>query len=472
MSHWPVWLFCISLALRGLSIGASMLWYDETLTAYFAQLPLPTMMKAIAGDVHPPLWYLIEWGVVHVFGHSEIALRAPAALFGAGAVVTLYALVNQLAGEGAARWSSSLMAVMPGQLYYSQEARMYSLLTLLVLLGMLAILNRQWLTVALCCALILFTQNIGAVYVGLLGGWSLIASRGRALKWLALAGASYLPQLPTTIAQLQHVGGSFWIPNPDNFGGALYYINFTTAFVRLPVWLQVSGLIASLGTTITSIVVLRADIRKLLPLAALAFGPGLLLYIASVVWKPVLLERALLPSGAALVGLWGIAASRLPEWARKPAAAIGLPILLAGLVTYYIDPVNQRPRSDPAISIISEAWQPGDVVYHMQMDSMMIQDYYLPGKPAFLFPESGDLRQSLSNDTKTFAGISERQAPPDQLGGMGYKRLWLMGGWSVLSSKYEIDNQQAIIAHYPIIRQYDITETKLYRITLYLLRLI
>jgi len=448
-----------------------MFWYDETFTALMAKLPFASMLQAVTGDVHPPLWYLIEWLIAHTVGASEFSLRLPSAFFGAGAVLMLHLLVTRLVGETEGRWAGGLMAVMPGQLYYSQEARMYSMMTFLLLLGAHAILDRKWLRVSICCALILFSQNLGAIYSAILAGWALWHSRGKALPKLALAGAAYIPQGLIALRQFSTINNGFWLSTPGNIGGALYYLFFTTFFVRLPEVFQLHAIATSLILTGASLYALRSHLKRVAPLLALAFLPPLVLYTASQVWRPVLLDRALLPAGAAVVGLWGIALSKIPARFRAPLAAIGLPILLVALVTYYLDPTEQRAKSDPMITIVENNWQPGDAVYHTHLASLISFDYYIPQFPAYILPESGDLAQSLSDATKSAMGIEQREYLPQALKQMGYKRLWLVSGDTVVTSQHELEAQQLFTTAYPVIRDWVIITNELETITLYLLRL-
>ena len=82
-------------ALRLVNLGQESLWYDEAFTAWLARLPFGAMMAAVRGDVHPPLWYVIEWGIVHLFGDSAFALRFPAAILSCVAVVLVWQLANR-----------------------------------------------------------------------------------------------------------------------------------------------------------------------------------------------------------------------------------------------------------------------------------------------------------------------------------------------------------------------------------------
>jgi 4-amino-4-deoxy-L-arabinose transferase-like glycosyltransferase len=471
MRRWPLWLFICSLTLRLISLGASLLWYDEAFTAAVVKLPLLRMLSAIQGDVHPPLWYLIDWVMTRLLGSSEFALRLPSALFGTAAVLVMYNLVKKSSGEVPARWASGLMAVMPGQLYYSQEARMYSLLTLLVLLGAQAVIERKWLRLALCCVLLLYTQNFGVLYSGVLAAWGLWQSKGKALVKMAAASLAYAPWAVTALHQVKIVSAGFWVPPPGNVGGALYFLSYTTLFERLPQVLIIHGAALSVVLTITSLICLRKDLRAARPLLALAFLPPAVLYVLSIVWHPVLVDRILLPSGAAIVALWGMGLSKLPVWAHKPFAAVALPMLVIALGSFYVDPGQQRQRADPVVTIVNAGWQDKDAVYHIALDSLIAYDYRLPGKPAFVLPEAGDLAQSLSDPTKQALGIKQREILPDRLAEMGYKRIWLFVDETPVSSDNELAEADRLLEVYPTIRRWQIVNSKMVKFRVVLLKL-
>jgi mannosyltransferase len=130
-----------AFAFRLYMLDAQSLWYDEGVTADIARRGLAEMTRWTADDIQPPLYYYVValWG--RVAGWSEWSLRYPSVFFGVLivpllAVVTIALTRRRVAGLIAA----FLVAFHPLLLYYSQEARMYSMLTALgVLLGYLVI---------------------------------------------------------------------------------------------------------------------------------------------------------------------------------------------------------------------------------------------------------------------------------------------------------------------------------------------
>lgn len=132
-------LLLLALGLRLISLNQS-LWLDEAISANVAKnySYSDIVTKFSPADFHPPLFYLTLKAWTSVFGFSEISLRLPSIIF---SLITIY-LVFRFFGF----WPSLLLAFNPLYLYYSQEARMYSLVTLLVFSAFLAFKKQNiWL---------------------------------------------------------------------------------------------------------------------------------------------------------------------------------------------------------------------------------------------------------------------------------------------------------------------------------------
>lgn len=138
----------IALVLRLISLNQS-LWLDEAISANVVKNYSYTdiLGKFSPSDFHPPLYYFTLKAWTSVFGFSEISLRFPSIIF---SLITIY-LVFRFFGF----YPSLLLSLNPLYLYYSQEARMYSLVTLLVFCAYLAFkkinyLSTIYLSFSLC----------------------------------------------------------------------------------------------------------------------------------------------------------------------------------------------------------------------------------------------------------------------------------------------------------------------------------
>src|SRR5262245_61147876 len=112
----------LAALLRLPTLAIESLWYDEAFTAWLASLSVWNLIQATMGDVHPPTWYLIEWGMVRLAGNSPFALRLVSALAGIALVPAVFRLAQSFElDRSRALAAAALVAVAPFTVYYSQE---------------------------------------------------------------------------------------------------------------------------------------------------------------------------------------------------------------------------------------------------------------------------------------------------------------------------------------------------------------
>ncbi|GAB5458026.1 MAG: hypothetical protein Hens3KO_10560 [Henriciella sp.] len=124
----------LSALLRLWNIGGPSLWMDEAVAVALSQLPLEAILFERI-DNHPPLLFLIEHFWLKIVPDSEWA-RVPFAVAGIATVGVIMGLMRDQASRRAALIAGLLLALTTGHIYYSQEARMYTLLVLGLALAM------------------------------------------------------------------------------------------------------------------------------------------------------------------------------------------------------------------------------------------------------------------------------------------------------------------------------------------------
>lgn len=440
--HGLQFVLCLSSLVRLIGIGSECYWYDESFTALIADLPLQNALAAIAGDVHPPLFYAIEWLVARAMGTGPAAMRLPSAVFGLLAVYQTYLLCIAIGKKRAAVLAAAIVGIMPSMLYYSQEARSYALLTWLVLFAMTAIANRRWLRVMLSLVLLMYTHNLAFLYVVTLGLWAISRGGKQFLKYIPLSGA-YAPWLIVAARQAASVGSGFWIIR-HGAGQLFYQMAYTTLFVRLPEWLQMHAVIAVVAVSVIALWINRRD-HRLWPVMAVAAFPPVIMFVVSALWRPVILERALLPSGACLMILWSCAIPKMSKRSKIQLASIAAPILVFSLAGFFI--IN---RDDFALIAdeIANRVEPGGVVYHTSIPSMIFLTRYMPGYEHYVLPNVGDLNQSLSEQTKAAMGLKQREVSVQDLARNGIQTIWLIRTLTPASSQDRLQDVEKILALY------------------------
>ena len=117
--------------LRINNISYSPLWLDEVYTKTVAI----SSFKSVFQDAgNPPLFFFLEYVFGKIFTDSDLVLRILPCVFGIASISVIYLLFKNIS-EKAAIFVSFLFAVNSINIYYSQEARAYSLCMLLVLLS-------------------------------------------------------------------------------------------------------------------------------------------------------------------------------------------------------------------------------------------------------------------------------------------------------------------------------------------------
>ncbi len=159
----------MAAVLRCARLDHSSLWIDELQTWYNINRGAPMGLTEVLENIHGPLYALLLHGWVRLAGDSEWALRAPSVLFGVLTVPALAWLASRWLGRDAAAPAAWLAAGSPFLVWYSQEARNYSLLVLCVALAMGALVAMRERVSA--GRLVLYA---GATATGLLSNFSFV----------------------------------------------------------------------------------------------------------------------------------------------------------------------------------------------------------------------------------------------------------------------------------------------------------
>jgi 4-amino-4-deoxy-L-arabinose transferase-like glycosyltransferase len=128
----------LAYGLRLINLGAFSFWTDEGLTPLRSGYSIVEILsnriliqEAISKDTHPPFYYLIIHFTHQLFGETDFAYRYPSLLAGVLLVPLLYQFGRSLQNKRAGLLAALLVAINPLQIYYGNEARMYTILVLL-----------------------------------------------------------------------------------------------------------------------------------------------------------------------------------------------------------------------------------------------------------------------------------------------------------------------------------------------------
>ena len=227
-------ILAVGLALRLVDLGDG-LWYDEigTLVRYVRR-PLGEIVTRFDTQNQHMLYSILAHVSVRVFGESAWALRLPAALFGVVSLWAVWWLGVRITSRHEALVAAGLLAVSSHHVWFSQDARGYSMLMALSVIGtglFIPLLDRSGpargsvAAYALVMAAACWTQVAGGfvliahglVWLWVVSGDWRIPARGamRPLGALVLAGvvtlllyAPVLPSMTRTLAGPKATGGA------------------------------------------------------------------------------------------------------------------------------------------------------------------------------------------------------------------------------------------------------------------------
>jgi len=228
---WLLLIVCAAFVLRLYHLDAQSFWSDEGISVIRAHNDVSQLLAVLPVE-HVPLYFVGLHAWMQLTGEGDFAVRYFSLLFSLLAVPVIYQLgvvigrsvfrTTTSADSSSARAvglvSAALAAINPLQVWYAQEARMYSLLVVLCAGAALCLLRASgpyleaplaassarparsglpyWLGFALLCAAALYTHFFAALAVAAFGIWALGAvvleySRDEASR-LAHGGAEHL----------------------------------------------------------------------------------------------------------------------------------------------------------------------------------------------------------------------------------------------------------------------------------------
>jgi mannosyltransferase len=128
-------ILILGATLRLLSLGRQSVWIDEGFSWLATRLSFWDVTQLSFADVHPPLYYFLLKMALWILPSTEFGLRLPSAIFSIATLIVMIGFVNRHWGHRTACYVGLLAALSPFDIYYAQEARMYSLLAFLFVLA-------------------------------------------------------------------------------------------------------------------------------------------------------------------------------------------------------------------------------------------------------------------------------------------------------------------------------------------------
>jgi 4-amino-4-deoxy-L-arabinose transferase-like glycosyltransferase len=397
--------------LRLYQDGAHEVWIDEALSFHRA-ITSGGWRPDIVRDPSPPLYYLALGWLIPLIGNDEASLRLLSVLCGTLFIPVAIWTGRELFNLRVGLWSGLFAAIAPIHIYYSQEARPYALLLLLLMLSMglywKALRTHSvpsWILASGTALLALFTHYLAVLALLPMTGLLLIGAdgimvrrRSRRMAWAVLVGGLiFAPWFwwawiatPHSEAEVSWIRG-WWNRTPPALAIPKTFEVLTLgSHADLPaagvvkvfphvVFSQPMRFVGLAAFTVLGVLVAMGrfddrlsitDIWKLkLWLWAMLLFPLIALWLASL-YKPVYaLGRYDLVAFPALTLLVGLALTKLQQLPRY--ARLALIAVLLGLVVpiglkldqyYELAPTSNHRSSKAIAKFLASTVQNGDVV--------------------------------------------------------------------------------------------------------------
>jgi mannosyltransferase len=369
-------LVLLAAAIRIIVIDTQSFWWDEALTAYETRLPFGAMINTVLHvETTPPLYFVLIWTWAHIFGSGEIALRAVSTLAGVAVVPLAYLIGRELFSRRAGVLAAAFIALNPFMVWYSQEARAYTLLTALTAASFLWFVRAErapsprpvawW---AVFSSLALMTHFFAGFAVAPEAVWLLWRARTRPVI-AAVAAVAVVQLLMVPFASSDTTHGVGWIaaiPRIRRIAMVIVEWPMSNVYRRATV---TEALLAGavLVAVVAWLVVRRGDpqtragAKVVLPIVGFVFLVPLAL---GYVGQDYFLDRNLIPAFVPVMTL--IAAACVLPRARLLGGTFAVALLATfaiGIVIVQTDPTLERPNWRAVAHTIGPASTPRAILY-------------------------------------------------------------------------------------------------------------
>lgn len=409
-SRWLIVVLILATVLRLYQIGQRSLWFDEAISALSVRFNWQLILSQRIDPLAPPLYYLLlHFWMLALAGigapSNEVVLRSFSAVWSVAAIGPVYALGQHMFNRKTGIVAALLMALLPFQITYAQEARSYSLVIFCSAFMLWALVRaldydrgRDWLSVFVISALGLYINYILALPLIVFHIYALfLPTRWRLVRRLLLVDAalamSLLPLVPDLLQQSQQLSAAAYkLARPTlltplvtftflQFG----YVTESIILTGFALFVTLAILILLMLPVIRQVSRRRMDGRTLLLLEILL--PPFIMVVLSFLIQPVYYDRwfAFITPALAIFVAQGISARPTGLYRVLLLALFGLTIIR--LTGYYTQPDQSRPPFREASAYIVAHAQPGDVVLHLHDSTYPSFRFYAPEIQACLWQD-------------------------------------------------------------------------------------
>jgi uncharacterized membrane protein len=462
----------IGMVLRVATMATRGLWLDEATTIYQTSGTLIQTIQSQIGGTHPPLFHVLMHYWIYAFGTGEVTMRSFAMLFGVAAIPAAYWAGSVVYDRKVGLIAATILTVSPFHIWYSQEARMYTMVALFALLSVGAFVQAlekndfgSWAAYFAFSLAGAFTQYLFLLLVIGQGIYYVVFEIVDREIWLGRMGTRKLSRrnplgifedIPTlkpyviavvvmAIPVLLWLNWAvFFPPNQDaalvgavttsglGYGApkpslAIRFNDVLETIVELlfgshSPWIAY-GLVAMWPLLIYFAMLIMGGSRYISRRTTLLLcsASGVLVVWGLGQWQGVvLLSRYLIPMAAPGLILLASVIARMADRGRRIALSLIIAVCLVAYVSQSFDPNSiLRYQNREAILHVADNQRPNDVILYEPFYIDVLVNYYLPPSlVSYGFPRFGAKGEFRDTQAQIYQDLSRVVGPA--------RRVWII----------------------------------------------
>ncbi|MFN8476000.1 MAG: glycosyltransferase family 39 protein [Anaerolineae bacterium] len=383
----PYAALLVAFATRVAWLGQQSLWSDEYITLVRAGAPFGQILADLPVE-HMPLYFLLLHAWFAVAGSVDTALRFPSVIWGVLAVPFVYLLGKRVFGRGVGLLGALFFALNPFQVWYSQDARMYSQLAALSIAALWALdvglrdSGRRavwgWIAYVVFATLAVYTHYYAFLALAVAGVYALgvlwlmwrPAPDEKRAPWRAFLlaevaiGLLFLPWLPRALGILSFPGWREPVTATVSQFVGLYTFGESVPAAAAP-WLNLGALAIYVVGLVSLLPRRGAPVKRGLLLALAAIAVPALAIIVLLLKKPDFHPRyfiAATPVYSLILAQGVVAVGRRMRVAGVVLAAFVIAACLVSLSLWYTDPAYAKAYYKNYLHHILEQAGPSDAL--------------------------------------------------------------------------------------------------------------
>lgn len=418
-THWLILITLLATGLRLFHLGQQSFWLDESVSFVRAIVPLQASIENIlAIGIHVPLYFLLLRPVA-LIGQSETILRFPSVVLAVLSIPLMYQVGRLCLGRPVGLLGAFFLALNPFHLWYSQEARMYTMVMFFVLGTIYFFLrairenSRRFWAGLVIFSMLAYGTHYFALQIALVQ-FAFILCRFQILhrvfrRWAVCQGLAFLPLIPWLIAYFSQdvvAIGIGWITRPTLLAPlqTLWAFSSNCGGSLTPIGLLLLGLLLLQG-----FLTRKPAHRDHKLFLALWLGLPIMVTWLISQRRPIYDHRYLIVVLPAYLVLLAYGVVSVPHRILRWALTVALVAIMASSsIRVYFDPVFLKQDWREAANYVQSSAQANDVMAVERFEDIPALKYYYKGDLELVTVDSG---QSLGEFEKSIEG---------------YERLWLI----------------------------------------------